>query len=277
VNRSGWASGNALVICWNDFNNETPSSSDEAVRSGKSYSTPTNKGAKLTVDFSTSTPPGSGTEDFTSANWIEVDPNSHIGVTASTVTSNGINRNEDCYISRDMGANQISDFSYDFDFKQISAPTDNAFVVYIALTNKLQEFMSFTADECICLYAEGGANINSLILGNNDNTRAIDTALTKGTVYYATLKRSGGTVTCDIYSDSGRTTKLITLTLGASLSTAYRYVMLLVSANISLDEPTANPDGYVANLKLGGTTPIPPPPSPSGSLAVFDPPLFNLV
>jgi hypothetical protein len=275
VNRSGWASGNAIVVFWDDHDDQTPHSWDEDARDVFGYENGASYACKLEIDYSTGVPP-SGIEDFATSSWVETDPNTHITVTSPKVLSAGVNRNEDCYVTRDMGAGQITDISYDFTFRTIYATHDNATLGIICLTNTKDDISGQTPDGCILLMTSGGSTVCNVMLGNNELTRDVWTAGVKNTTYYATLKRSGGTVTCDIYSDEARTNKLKTLTLGTSLQTAFRYIMVIVSHNIGGDYPTANPDGYIENLKLSGTTPQPPPPSPSGSYAVFSPPLFNL-
>ncbi len=93
---------------------------------------------------------------------------------------------------------------------------------------------------------------------NTDDTWV--SGLSASTVYYLTLQRSGTTVTCNIYSDSTRTTLVKALTISPGSATAFQYVAVMTTYNDS--GTTGNVSGFVENLDLaasaGGGSPTYP-------------------
>jgi hypothetical protein len=178
-------------------------------------------------------------EDLTG--YTEVDPNSHISKTSSRVTAADLDQDESAYLYKDFGANYFDGIDLKFAFHEIST-SDAAFNIDVGFANTVNSNDAWTSplDIYINLYS---GSISIGLYNGDDYDESID--LNEDTTYYLWLTRAAGsdTATLKIYSDSGFTTLLDTLTLSGFGTTKWRYFYPITSYNNSTSNK--NFDGYL--------------------------------
>ena len=188
--------------------------------------------------------------DFTT--YTEVDANAKLTVTATKALAADADTDEDVYLYKDLTANALDGLDVDFEIFQ-NATSDNSVHCGMAISNTVGSVNDFAATDISVLAWEGaGALYLSLWRGNAVASDA-KSGLSLDTIYYCSLKRTAGsdTVTCEIYSDSGRTTLVDTLSVAGFSTTKYRYVYGFINRNTATGGE--NFDGYVQNLTLNRT------------------------
>lgn len=193
-------------------------------------------------------------EDYTT--YTEVDPNSKIGVTSNTITANGIETNFDAYVYDDKGAAFFDeDYSQELDFQKTGGSSGNQFVYIWGLAN---------------VVAGGRALLTSyqahqiIIFGSNPVVRLLECrggsfvsddsiALSLNTRYWLTMIRdesigANGQLQCFIYSDSGRTVLVDTVSVLLASKQDFRYVYAINSDNHG---SASSWSGDIQNLDLG--------------------------
>jgi hypothetical protein len=170
-------------------------------------------------------------EDFTT--YTEVDPNSHISVSANNVNHLHY-RDEDAYVYEDFGAGYFGDFehlvvvnftsgqnaSYSWTWMLANAVDDVK-----GLTSASEKFVGLRGN-----WWDGTLDVLTLWYydGSNNHTDSYDAS--PNTPYYLTIERSNTTLTCKIYSDAERSNLLDTLALDVT-SDAFRYVFVCNTEN----------------------------------------------
>ena len=189
--------------------------------------------------------------------YTEVDANSHISATSSRMTGSGINRSEIAYAYYDKGADYFDALDIDFDIN-ISNLDANDMIGVLGISNTLNHIGAFGSSDIKVLgYFPSGQQARLYI-----STSAVSDymQITVGTTYYCTLARAAGNATVDlkVYSDSGRTTLLDTLTINISTaSTKHRYIYG-ISSQYTNNNYAAS--GYVENViinAVGGQSVVP--------------------
>lgn len=196
-------------------------------------------------------------EDLTT--YTKVDPNLQLGVTATRVTGNGVSRSggNGVYLYKDFGASYFNGLSHQFTMRYSTGIQLNGIGGGIALSGALptaghaaQDFATTDIWVSIQHLTTWGLVLNrGSYVVHQQYPAAAD--LTIDTNYYCWLKRAAGsdTVTLEIYSDSGFTTLLTTLSVsGYGTSTTWRYLY----AFINYDDGAAADvwDGWVENINL---------------------------
>jgi|GEM_PF-1428486 len=195
-------------------------------------------------------------EDFTT--YTEVDPNSHITVTASRVAYAGLSTSEDAYVYKDKG---VDHFAGDYEHLAtvlIDAVTGDGLVFNWVLANLIND-MKGIAD------AAGDYNGAATRYTNSDTSYKVSLYERVGasaysdvyvgavdTIYYLKIKRDEGvgtygTLYCYIYSDAARTNLLDTLTLTLHEKEDFRYIYACNSYNNASGFTIT---GYTENLDL---------------------------
>ena len=195
--------------------------------------------------------------------YTEVDLNEHISKNSSRVTGAGIVMEESAYVYKDKG---VGYFSGDFDHKldvKFTSTTFGGYIFLWGLANEVGDWVNYkgtpsnyvsihithsweaSPNYILQLYGSfnGGANQISGVKGNvNINT-----------MYYLRIKRTGNTVTCDIYASAANRdsetspTAQLTITLGGA--TAFRYIYAIHSFTHATSTGK-DMSGYVENLDL---------------------------
>lgn len=177
--------------------------------------------------------------------YTEVDPNSHISATSARMTGAGINRNETAYAYYDKGAGYFD--ALDIDFDVFTSNLDaNDIIGVLGITNTLDHIGGLGKSDIRVVFY--GSGINKTLNLNANTGDTINISL--NTAYYCTLERAAGnaTVNLKVYSDSGRTTLLDTLTVSLeTASTKHRYILGIISQNTSSNYAAS---GYVENIVI---------------------------
>lgn len=166
------------------------------------------------------------TEDLTT--FTEVDPNSHISKTSSTVTLASLANNETAYLYKDYGVDYFGELIHNFQLNLTSA-TDGSFAILYGLSNTVGQFGAWsTGDLQVSFFRSGAAYYLQLgvYAGGSKNY-----TVSLGTTYYLTLLRSGIHAELRIFSDSGRTTLLTILYLSTVRTNNFRYLYAACSYN----------------------------------------------
>ncbi len=153
------------------------------------------------------------TEDLTT--WTETDASSKLTVTSSTAAfANTMGSTAN--ITKDYGASHFGDFEHLFQAKISERAINGAANPWAmgAASTGTEFRVDFTATTTVYLWAG---------LSNDSYS-----SLTAATDYYYKVKRAGSTLYLYIYSDSGRSTLVDTLSVSCA-TTAYRWLTMLGS------------------------------------------------
>ena len=146
------------------------------------------------------------TIDFTDSLWSEVDPNSHITRTATTVTCSGLARNEDAFVIANLGSRALVEFTLTFSFN-ISAADDYAIGLLSGISNSYGDFAGWASGYSTYFYQNpSGGDLEVRVWDIERDIASSGIVISTSTTYYATITRIDGVYSVYIYSDSGRTT-----------------------------------------------------------------------
>lgn len=191
-------------------------------------------------------------EDFTT--YTETDPDAKVTKTSTRITIASGNDNNTYNVYKDFGASHFNSLDIDFAMRVTTGVTTDA-IVGIAVINSATpstENMAGTltsTDISANMYWYNGTNI-FLNRGNFAGITDSVAGLSIDTTYYCTLVRSASsdTVTLEIYSDSGRTSLVDTLSVsGFGTGTTWQYVYGFMNAEFN-ESNTLN--GYVENMDV---------------------------
>lgn len=186
-------------------------------------------------------------EDLTT--YTEQDTGTNLTVTATKVNVVGIDGFDDAYLYKDYTADFFN--AIDALFETLCSnvgtnfPTEggcgfsNVAGAYRATIGSTAPWASWTTSATF-----------SLVRGSY--AARDDYAASLSTIYYCRMERAAGsdTITLKIYSDSGRTTLLDTLSIaGLGTATKYRYAYAFV--HHASDESNTEFTGYLENIDLG--------------------------
>ena len=186
-------------------------------------------------------------EDFTT--YTEVDPNSHLTVTANRITSSSLTQNETAYVYKDKG---VDYYNGALEFG-LTVEVDNRTIIdgsggpleFFALTNDLNDIWTLqsTGKSLIYIFTVGSSFYASVRHNGTLVGEAIANipSFTWGTPYYLTVKRyvdydaSNDAISIEVYSNSSRTTLIdsdISL-INKSNRDSFRYIHGSQSFNTS--------------------------------------------
>ena len=192
-------------------------------------------------------------EDFTT--YTETDSAGHLTVTSTKATIASGNDNNIYNLFKDFGADYFNALDIDFTIRLTTGVTTDA-IVGIAVINSATpttETMGGTLTSTDISVAQYWYNTTAIWLSRGNFGGIADTTggvLALNTDYYCTLIRSASsdTVTLEIYSDSGRTTLIDTLSVsGYGTGTKWQYMYGFMNANFGASD-TLN--GFVENMDL---------------------------
>lgn len=203
-------------------------------------------------------------EDFST--YTEVDPGTKIGITSTKITVTTMLDSDDARVYKDFGAGY---FSADFEhwitvYQNSSTVTGLANIVWgVSNITTAEVVAEGTQGIYLRMYEETASAASLFIRDHNGANSASDnnTSLSLNTPYYLKIKRDEaigtyGTAYVYIYSDSGRTTLVdtLTITLSASSKLDYRYVYGY--AGWGSEAGAYSWSGYTENLDLNLATPV---------------------
>src|SRR3990167_6767698 len=156
--------------------------------------------------------------------YTETDPNNRYTVTSTKINVVGLDRNEDAHVVYDFGVNFFNEnFTTKVDvYIDSASQVDGLLRMAWGLANAIDDVSGLRVagqshlDIYIAKTSTGGLVAASEYYGSNVFDNSIDLSL--DTTYYLTIVRDEsigtyGTLYCYIYSNSGRTTLVDTLTI----------------------------------------------------------------
>lgn len=208
------------------------------------------------------TPTTDPTEDFTSASWNngtpQSDPGGFLTVTSTKVAFDALDRNNDTYFYRDMGANHF-DGDYEHLLQTLKSGYVDAGLAYVwVLANEVDDWFGLLVGDKDALglwwYYNSRLYIRELDGGAEYSDYA---SLSQGTLYYVELERDEavgtyGTIyayicTGDYWDDGGTQIDTISVALNTSKKD-FRYIYSINSLNDGDNTKTIT--GYMQNLDL---------------------------
>lgn len=173
------------------------------------------------------------TENFTA--FTEVDPNSRISKTSTRVTVSNLTNLEKAYVYKDKGEGYFTgDFKHCIDIRCVSAELAAECVVW-CLANAIGGAGETDHTDKLVVFFFGHTTDPRIYLRERYNDAHTQTSyiIEYDTTYYLTIERAGSTLTCKIYSDSGRTDLLATLSLELHSIDSYQYIYPAQSADMT--------------------------------------------
>jgi len=184
--------------------------------------------------------------------YTEVDPNSDLTIASSKCDISMMASNIDAYLRADKGAGHFGDFEHlvtsEFTSSSGSTWPLNVFWALTSSAGVVSLVDMDVANEGLRAYSIWTGSVTQWVLVDDTNGNYdIWTSTAFATPYYIAIERSGTTMTCKIYSDSGRTTLLDTLsiTCGTDL---YRYIFATMGHGTTAGGRSYT--GYVEDLDL---------------------------
>lgn len=200
------------------------------------------------------------TQDFTT--YTKVDPGSKLTVTATRITFTAMPQNASTYVYKDLGAGAVGgSFKHRFNFNITSGSNNNVAGLWLVANTIANDNAimggSFNALEVsIFIGATGVLNLFLRERWNNAGTWTTSSTSTAAvafaTTYYVTVVRDEsvgtyGTLYLYVYSDSGRTTLVATLTRTLNEAVDFQYVYDVSSSNTGSGNTST---GYVDTFDM---------------------------
>lgn len=183
-------------------------------------------------------------EDFTT--YTEIDPSSRWSQTTTRNTGANVQRQMDSYVYKDYTSNFFGDYIHKVDIYCSGQPLNTMQTVVWGVTNSPGSILDMTDGQVVTMGADATQRyIRLRDIGNGNSTTYV---FSLSTAYYLVIQRSSTTCTCKIYSDSGRTTLLTTLSITCQ-TVAFRY--LEIGASQESGTVVTGWTGYSENLDLG--------------------------
>lgn len=191
--------------------------------------------------------------------YTEVDANNKLIVIASKATGENVGRDEDVYLYKDFGADNLNGLSITFELyvAATSVPTSGPSIAAtggMGLSNAVDDVSGWAATDINVMIGEEVSGFK-IWLERGPGSESDVYVGAADTIYYCLLERAtdSDTATLKIYSDAARTNLLDTLTIsGVGTTTKWRYMYGFVNwnggyANIEFD-------GYIQNIELSPAT-----------------------
>jgi len=191
-------------------------------------------------------------EDFTT--YTETDPDAKLTVTSSKITIASGSDNNTYNVYKDFTTDYFNALDADFTIRLTTGVTTDsqigvAFVNTATPSTENAGGNLDTTDLYVCGYWYNATYIY-LNRGNFAAVADFASGLSLDTDYYCTIVRtaSSDTVTCEIYTDSGRTSLYDTLSVsGYGTGTKWQYCYGLMNAEFNENNVL---NGYIENLEL---------------------------
>ena len=192
-------------------------------------------------------------EDLTT--YTESDPDSAITVTSTRSTFTNIqSRAHTSYVYKDYGAAHFTDFIHRFTVFVSSASTTSMLVPWMMTNTAAQDFKdaeNANVGQVIYLYRDG-SNVDYIGIEDEANDNGASwSGFVLNTIYYLEVQRSGTTLSCKIYSDSGYTNIISTISITCN-TTSWRYFNCLASENSGASTSIVK-SGYSENYDFSAT------------------------
>lgn len=195
--------------------------------------------------------------------YTEVDPNGVITVTSPKVAYANMSKlaAEVAYVYKDFGVNY---FDGDFEHllqSQLTSGDNNCYGYVWGMANAINTLrgIQMASGDFItvrhAIDAGGTPSLQIVACEAGAITASAVQAISLATIYYLTVRRdeavgANGTLYCDIYTDSGRTSLLATISLVMPSKKDFRYLYVLSARNDN--EADYKITGFQENFDLGG-------------------------
>jgi len=193
-----------------------------------------------------------GVEDLST--YTIVDPNNRITVTKNLIDVNAIRRDEDAYVYKDKGVNHFTNFEHKVDVRSPTSLGSYGCLLVWGISNVIDDAYAWTYGFTIEIYGYDVTHYDIRMRSKNGTggwgppgSKSSTNKFTHGNWCYLTIKRSGTSLTCKIYSDSARGDLLETLTLTVGGSEKYRYIYACSSWNTASSQDI---NGDIKNFYL---------------------------
>ena len=163
-------------------------------------------------------------EDLTT--YTEVDPDSKITLTSTTITFSQLARLNNAYVYKDCGANQLSNFKVELEIK-FTNWEQWARCVFFGVSDVIDNAANWADGIKADLYL--GSDSNPYIYFYNGNTTVNSDSISLSVKYYITIERVGGTATLYIYTDSDKTNLFDSIQLTDCGTDKWRYFYAMSS------------------------------------------------
>jgi hypothetical protein len=188
--------------------------------------------------------------NYLSGNWTEVDADGDITVTSNTITVDTLRRDADSYVYGDYGADHFNDFKHTLGAKVVVGDISGVVGLWgIGNTPQSGRQADLAGDGFNVEFLSGA--VYRVYLNDWTTPASVFCDITINTDYWFIISRRGATLTCHIYSDSGFSTLVNSLSLTVP-TTAYRYVYGMQGLNNPF-APAATITGVMWNLNLKPT------------------------
>jgi len=175
-------------------------------------------------------------ENFTSG-WVETDPNAVLSQTSSTATATALNAlsSNETHLYKDLGAGAYpGDYSFKFTCVATSQSSTNGRGLFFSISPILPNVDNGTVvyeQSTRVWWNNGILYLSHWEDGNNTGTASSQAstsvlAVALGSTFYCSLIRTGTNVICRVYSDSGYTTLVDTLTIIPTTKYSHRYAIV---------------------------------------------------
>lgn len=180
-----------------------------------------------TTIISVQAPPGTYI-DWTGGTWAETDSGTDITVAANTITVDTMETSAVSYVVEDFTANYFGNFTHDFQVNITVSSGLDAAGAFWALTDQSAPTIKNMDDndDGIALFwkqYDSGGSDRRIVLINYENNTSDYYSASLATTYYLTIVKDDTTLKAYIYSDSGRTNLLDTLSVTRTAD-EYRYL-----------------------------------------------------
>jgi len=180
-------------------------------------------------------------EDLTT--FTESDPNNRLSYTTTRVTFTSLQRGDDSYAYKDYTASHFGDYTHDCEINVSSFSAGTAWVGHWGVTNDPGSFGDCSNGQLLFSY-RGSNPMEIDLYDRGASNQDVYKGASAGTSYYVRCARASTTCTAVIYSNSGYTTVVDTLSITGQ-STTWRYAMCAFTRDSS---GTATASGYTQNF-----------------------------
>ena len=192
--------------------------------------------------------------------WTEVDLNSHISISESSVTFSALQRGESAYVYKDKGINYFSgNFSNSFTLMMSDYAVYPQINIW-ALANLVGAFQDGTFDDAdiLCLILTHSTEPNEFNIAfmethNGTEHQSGVYTINKDIEYYLTVYRDTsigtyGTLYCSFYSDIERNILLDTISVALHTIVDYRYIYAIQTMGLGSTNDLGS--GYIKDLSM---------------------------
>jgi len=184
-------------------------------------------------------------EDFTTYN--ESDPQGKITVTSTKIDVSDFQQTGTSYVVKDKGADFFDALNINFEM-YVDSTSDDYIYLPIGIGNAGNNNINNFASTDFYMRGSDFAGTCTFQIHRGGVTDA-STGLSLSTLYYCTISRAAGndTVSIKIYSDSGRSTLVDTISVSGFGTTKWRYLYGFVNRDVSDANRTV---GYIQNMEI---------------------------